>query len=33
MTAMKCSLAFADLTRAAAAATASYYYRCEAGTS
>lgn len=29
---MKCSLALADLTRAAAAA-ASYYYRCEAGTS
>jgi hypothetical protein len=30
---MKRSLALADLKRAAAAATASYYYRCEAGTS
>ena len=30
---MNCSLALADLTRAAAAATASYYYRSEAGTS
>ena len=30
---MKRSLALPDLTRTAGAATASYYYRCEAGTS